>query len=184
MKKEVVVIGGGIVGLSCAYSMHKLGHKVCVIEKSDGANGTSFGNAGLISAFKKAPLSCPGVVLDTLKLMLKNQAPLKFHFGLNLKLYQWILKFMQSANAKSTHRTMALFERYGWLSVDIYHQMLKDGMDFWYKQDGLLMIYTLEEVLKKSLKLAITAALIKSLAQKRPKNTCLLLMTISAGACF
>ncbi|WP_459109035.1 NAD(P)/FAD-dependent oxidoreductase [Helicobacter pylori] len=170
MKKEVVVIGGGIVGLSCAYSMHKLGHKVCVIEKGDGTNGTSFGNAGLISAFKKAPLSCPGVVLDTLKLMLKNQAPLKFHFGLNLKLYQWILKFMKSANAKSTHRTMALFERYGWLSIDIYHQMLKDGMDFWYKEDGLLMIYTLEESFEKKIKTCDNSGAYKILNVKETKE--------------
>lgn len=68
---------------------------------------------------------------------------------------------MTSANAKSTHRTMALFERYGWLSIDMYHQMLEDGMDFWYKEDGLLMIYTLKENFEKRLKLAITAVLIR-----------------------
>lgn len=55
MQKDAVVIGGGIVGLSCAYSLHKLGRKVSVIDKGDGNSGTSFGNAGLISAFKKAP---------------------------------------------------------------------------------------------------------------------------------
>ncbi|AFI04753.1 NAD(P)/FAD-dependent oxidoreductase [Helicobacter cetorum] len=168
MKKDIIIIGGGIVGLSCAYSMHKLGHKVCVIEKGDGTNCTSFGNAGLISPFKEAPLASPGVVLDTLKLMLKNQAPLKFHFGLNPKLFKWIYKFIQSANAKSKHRTMALFERYGWLSIEMYHQMLEDGMDFWYKEDGLLMIYTLQENFEKKLKTCDDSGAYKIL---NPKET-------------
>lgn len=153
MQKDAVVIGGGIVGLSCAYSLHKLGRKVTVIEKGDGSNGTSFGNAGLISAFKKSPLSCPGVVGDTLKLMLKGQAPLSIHWGLNAQLYKWLCKFVRSANAKATARTMALFERYGWLSIDVYHEMLADGMDFWYKEDGLLMIYTLQENFQKKVQL-------------------------------
>ncbi|WP_163534968.1 NAD(P)/FAD-dependent oxidoreductase [Helicobacter suis] len=153
MQKDAVVIGGGIVGLSCAYSLHKLGRKVSVIDKGDGSNGTSFGNAGLISAFKKAPLSNPGVVLDTIKLMLKGQAPLNIHWGINPLLYRWLCKFIRSANPKSAKRTMALFERYGWMSVDIYHEMLNDGMDFWYKEDGLLMIYTLQENFDKKVKL-------------------------------
>ncbi|WP_104748966.1 NAD(P)/FAD-dependent oxidoreductase [Helicobacter cetorum] len=170
MQKDVIIIGGGIIGLSCAYSMHKLGRKVCVIEKGDGTNCTSFGNAGLVSPFKEAPLASPGVVCDTIKLMLKNQAPLKFHFGLNPKLFKWIFKFIQSANVKSRHRTMALFERYGWRSVEMYHQMLEDGMDFWYKEDGLLMIYTLQENFEKKIKTCDDSGSYKILNTKETKE--------------
>ncbi|WP_104639593.1 NAD(P)/FAD-dependent oxidoreductase [Helicobacter bizzozeronii] len=153
MQKDVVVIGAGIVGLGCAYALHKLGRQVSVIEQGDGSNGTSFGNAGLISAFKKAPLSSPGVVSDTLNLMLKGQAPLDIHWGLKPQLYKWLWKFVRSANAKAAKRTMALFEHYGWMSLDIYHEMLSKGMDFWLKEDGLLMIYTFKHNFKKKVKL-------------------------------
>ncbi|WP_162984097.1 NAD(P)/FAD-dependent oxidoreductase [Helicobacter felis] len=152
MQKDIVIIGGGIVGLSCAYALHRAGRQVTLIEQNDGSHGTSFGNAGLVSAFKKAPLSSPGVVCDTLKLMLKGQAPLNIHWGLNPQLYKWLWKFIRSANAKSLKRTLALFERYGWMSLEVYHQMLDEGMDFWFKEDGLLMIYTLQENFEKKIK--------------------------------
>jgi len=35
MSTKTVVIGGGIVGLSCAYMLMKKGHDVIVIDKSD-----------------------------------------------------------------------------------------------------------------------------------------------------
>ena len=49
MGKEVVIIGGGIVGLSSAYYLHKSGHQVTVIDKADISSGASFVNAGYIT---------------------------------------------------------------------------------------------------------------------------------------
>jgi D-amino-acid dehydrogenase len=48
---EVVVIGGGIIGLACAYYLNRTGRRVCLIEKAtvggdDG--GASYGNCGLL----------------------------------------------------------------------------------------------------------------------------------------
>ncbi len=143
MKKDIVIVGGGCIGLMSAYCLQKSGRDVTVIEKNDITDGTSFGNAGLLSAFKKAPLSAPGVVLDTLKLMAKGQSPASVHPTFDLHLYKWLLKFAASATESRLKRTLALFERYGQISLDMYESMVKDdGMDFHFCKDGLLMIYT------------------------------------------
>lgn len=143
MKKDVVIVGGGCIGLMSAYCLQKSGREVTVIEKNDITDGTSFGNAGLLSAFKKAPLSAPGVVLDTLKLMAKGESPASVHPTFDLHLYKWLLKFAASATEARLKRTLALFERYGQISLDMYESMVKnDGMDFHFCKDGLLMIYT------------------------------------------
>ena len=34
MTKNIIIIGGGIIGLSTAYYLQKEGHKVTVLEKS------------------------------------------------------------------------------------------------------------------------------------------------------
>lgn len=143
MKKDIVVVGGGCIGLMTAYCLLKSGRDVTVIEKGNITDGTSFGNAGLLSAFKKAPLSAPGAIFDTLKLMLKGESPASVHPTFDLHLYKWLLKFAASTTEARLKRTLALFERYGRISLDMYETMVKeDGMDFHFCKDGLLMIYT------------------------------------------
>ena len=142
-KKDLIIVGGGCIGLMTAYCLLKSGRTVTVIDKEDITEGTSFGNAGLLSAFKKAPLSAPGVLLDTLMLMLKGQSPASVHPTFDLHLYKWLLKFAASTTEARLKRTLALFERYGAISLDMYENMVnKDGMDFHFCRDGLLMIYT------------------------------------------
>ena len=143
MKKDVVIVGGGCIGLMSAYCLQKSGRSVTVIDKNDITNGTSFGNAGLLSAFKKAPLSAPGAIPDTIKLMLKGESPASVHPTLDLHLYKWLLKFAANSTEARLKRTLALFERYGQISLDMYQSMVEDeGIDFHFRKDGLLMIYT------------------------------------------
>lgn len=152
MKKDVVIIGGGVVGLMTAYSLHKAGRNVTVIDEGDITDSTSFGNAGLLSAFDKTPLSNPGIVLDTLKLMIKGESPVNVHPKLDYKLFKWLLKFVQSANENRLKRTLALFEKYGQITIDLYKQMeSEDGLDFDFHHDGMLSVFTQQESYDKKL---------------------------------
>lgn len=150
MKKDIVIVGGGIVGLMCAYHLNKRGREVTVIDKSNITDGTSFGNAGLLSAFKKNPLSYPGVITDTLKLMLKGESPVSIHPSLDLKLYRWLWRFIRSANPERLQHTLALFEKYGERALDIYKTLDQcDDFDFHLLSNGLLMVYTEEQSFHK-----------------------------------
>ena len=57
MSKRIVIIGGGITGLSSAYYLNKEGHQVTVIDKSDITTGASFVNAGYITPSHIIPLA-------------------------------------------------------------------------------------------------------------------------------
>ncbi|AXX91826.1 FAD-dependent oxidoreductase [Malaciobacter molluscorum LMG 25693] len=153
MKKDIVIIGGGIVGLNCAYFLQKAGRQVTIIDENDITNSTSFGNAGLLSSYDKTPLSYPGVVTNTLKLMLKGQSPVILHPTTDLKIYNWLTKFILSANEKRCKKTMMLFEKFGEISLQFYEKMIKeDNLDFDYHRDGMLSVFTEDKSYEDKLK--------------------------------
>lgn len=60
--KEVIIIGGGIVGLCCAWHLHAAGVRVTIVDKSDFTDGCSYGNAGMIVPSHFTPLASPGML--------------------------------------------------------------------------------------------------------------------------
>lgn len=152
MKRDIIIIGAGIMGLTTAYELLKAGKKVTIIDESDITNSTSFGNAGLLSAFDKGPLSNPGIVFNTLKLMLKGESPVNIHPTLDTKIYKWLWKFVNSANKDRLKRTLALFEKYGHISNDTYEKMQNiDGLDLDFHKKGMVSVFTEQSSYDKKL---------------------------------
>ena len=46
---NIIIIGGGIIGLSSAYYLLQQGHQITIIDKTDMLDGCSYGNAGYVS---------------------------------------------------------------------------------------------------------------------------------------
>jgi D-amino-acid dehydrogenase len=153
MKKDVIIIGGGVVGLMCAYSLVKAGRQVTVIDEGDITNSTSFGNAGLLSAFDKGSLSYPGVITNTLKQMIKGESPVTIHPTLDPKIYKWLLKFAFSANETRFKRTIMLFEKYGKITNEMYRYMQEqEGLDLDFHEKGMLSVFTQQKTYEDKLK--------------------------------
>ena len=89
MAKQVVVIGGGIIGLCSAYFLLKEGHQVTVIDKSDISSGASFVNVGYLTPSHIVPLSVPGMISIGLKYMFNSSSP----FYMKPRLHQDFLKW-------------------------------------------------------------------------------------------
>ena len=60
--KSVIVIGGGIIGLSCAWEAARRGMQVTVLDRqSEGEDNCSNKNAGMIVPSHVVPLAAPGI---------------------------------------------------------------------------------------------------------------------------
>ena len=94
MAKEIVVIGGGIIGLSCAYFLHKAGHQVTVVDRSKMDGGASYVNAGYLAPSHLIPLAAPGVMKQGLKWMFNPKSPLYIKPRLDPSFLKW--KFADS----------------------------------------------------------------------------------------
>ncbi|MBE0495403.1 MAG: FAD-dependent oxidoreductase [Campylobacterales bacterium] len=143
MSQSIVIIGGGIAGLMSAYALVQKGHRVTILDQGTISNTPSFGNAGLLSAFEKAPLAAPGVITKTLKLMLQGKSPIVLRPNLDPHFYQWLVRFMASTTQARLKKTLILFERYGAQSTQAYHRLTQEeGLDFDFHHDGVMLVFT------------------------------------------
>ncbi len=60
--KTIGIVGGGVVGLSCAVALLDRGHDVSVFERDADYNAASWGNAGHIAVEQVEPLASPSAV--------------------------------------------------------------------------------------------------------------------------
>ena len=61
---RILVIGGGVVGLSSALALARAGHAVTVLEPDAARQAASWGNAGHIATEQVAPLASPDTLMS------------------------------------------------------------------------------------------------------------------------
>ena len=142
MKKEVVIIGGGIIGLCSAYYLQKEGHQVTVIDKSDLSKGASFVNAGYITPSHIIPLASPGMITKGIKWMFNSSSPFYVKPRLDKELLQWSWAFKKSASSKKVERAISVIKNINVFGRDLYEEIKASGdINFHYERKGLLMLY-------------------------------------------
>ncbi len=103
---DVVIIGGGAVGLSCAYFLARAGRDVCVLDGDKPGSGASAGNAGLITPSHALPLCRPGVLKDVAKSLFDKTAPLALRPGAALSMTGWFAQFARNCNDEASQRIL------------------------------------------------------------------------------
>jgi D-amino-acid dehydrogenase len=120
---DVLIIGGGIIGLSCAYYLIKAGRQVRIIEQDKIGSGASHGNCGLIVFSGLDPLCAPGTIQHEIKRLFRPSSPLYIRPGFTKGRLQWLLGFARKCNA--AHFSHAMHARNHLLQ---YSQMLYDSL--------------------------------------------------------
>ena len=95
-QNNVTVIGGGIIGLACAWELAKDGASVMVVESGGSTFGTSLANAGWISPSHVIPFAAPGMVQTGFKNLVGRTGAFAITPGAGSLLAPWTLKFARS----------------------------------------------------------------------------------------
>ena len=155
---QVTIVGGGVIGLCCAYYLQKEGYEVTVIERGDITSGTSFGNAGYISPSHFIPLASPGIVAQGLRWMLSSTSPFYIKPRLDLDLIKWAFTFWKNATEQKVKESAPHLNNILQLSRELTTEMKNDlGNSFRMEEIGCFMLYKTEKTEKHELHLAADA---------------------------
>jgi D-amino-acid dehydrogenase len=148
-KHDVLIIGGGPVGLSCAYYLLKSGRKVTLLDAKEIGKGSGSGNAGHIVPSHIIPLAAPGVVTSALKWMLDPaHSPFGMKVSLNPNYISWLLKFVFACSESNVQKSIKPLNDLGQLSAKNFAQIVaEEKFDCSYQEKGLLFLYKTEKAL-------------------------------------
>ena len=142
-KSDVLIIGGGPVGLSCAYYLLKSGRSVTLLDAKEIGKGSGSGNAGHIVPSHIIPLAAPGVVTSALKWMLDPaHSPFSMKVSLDPNYLIWLLRFTLACSQTNVLRGIAPFKELGQLSAKNFAEIIaEENFDCHYRQAGFLNLY-------------------------------------------
>jgi D-amino-acid dehydrogenase len=137
------VIGGGVIGLACAYYLSRSGQSVRIIEQAEMGAGASHGNCGLIFISDLPPLCVPGAIRKEVLRTLRGASSLSIKPRLDLQLALWLLRFVANCNRRHLDHAIrareALLRISGELLSDLFNE---EALSCDHDQRGVLIAFT------------------------------------------
>ena len=143
---QTVVLGGGIIGAMCAWFLSKSGHSVTIVDEGRFGAGCSHGNCGYVSPSHVLPLTAPGALARSLKMMFRRDSPFTIKPRFSPSLWKWLWNFARRCNEHDM--LTAAQARYGLLSssMELYLDLIEsENIDCEWEKRGLLFVFLSEQ---------------------------------------
>ena len=161
---DVLIIGGGAIGLATALALLDAGRGVRILEAGAVGGGASHGNCGTITPSHAPPLAAPGVVAQALRWMFTPDAPLYLKPRVDPALWHWLLRFAvrcnprdwrQSTQARAALLNDARARLADWVSrYDLQCEFEEEGLDYVFRDPRKFQQYVDESVVLKTFGIA------------------------------
>jgi D-amino-acid dehydrogenase len=154
-REDVVVIGGGAVGVCCAYSLAREGRSVLLLERDELCAGSSWGNAGLLTTSSAAPEAAPGIVGQAARWLLDRDGPFRLRPRLDPRFLRWLWRFRANCTADAALTgTRFLRDRVRENTALVEALARESSRDFGFRRNGVLVLFASEEGLAEGVELA------------------------------
>lgn len=149
---RVLIIGGGIIGLSAAYQCLQRGLSVTVLDRDLHGDKCSLGNAAAIAYSECVPIAQPGALLNVPKWLLDPEGPLFLHWAHMPALMPWFLHFLKSSPMREVHRLAQALARLNDHALPETEEMMQTiGMGAHLHKRGAVAVYRSHDAQKKGL---------------------------------
>jgi len=151
-KRDVIIIGGGVVGVCIAYYTALEGASVLLLEKGRVGCGSSYGNAGLLVPSQCIPLPSPGVIAQGVRYLFDPGGPFYVRPRPDLELARWFWRFCRCCNERHLHHSIGVFRKLNTESLELHTELAAaGGSHYEFKQDGILSLFIDDREFSESL---------------------------------
>jgi D-amino-acid dehydrogenase len=124
---KVLVIGGGLMGLTSAYFLAREGSEVILVEREEGAGlGANFANGALLTPSMPEPWNSPGTWRMLLRSLVTSDTALKVRPAALPGLIGWGVKFLRNSAAEHVERATLANLRLALYSLRLMAQMREE----------------------------------------------------------
>ena len=126
---RVLVIGSGIVGMSCAWSLQEHGVEVCVVDRKHPGAGASWQNAGLVAPALSVPLPEPSILRYGVRAVLSPRSPVALVRSADPRLAQFMAAMVRSCTTSAWRRSMGAYRALNMLADEAFAHQRAGGVD-------------------------------------------------------
>lgn len=140
---KVVVLGAGVIGVTTAYYLARLGAEVVVVDRqSEAGLETSYANAGELSYGMTSPWAAPGVPKKALKWLFMRHRPLTIWPLVSPTMWAWGLAMLQNCSETAYRVNKSRMVRVSDYSREALTELMADvDLDFDQRDRGTLQLF-------------------------------------------
>ncbi len=140
--RQVIVIGGGVIGAACAYYLAKSGWHVTVVERGEFGMGCSHGNCGLVCPSHVLPLAEPGAAWKALAALFQKNSPFAIKPRFDPGLWSWLWQFARRCNPAAMRAAGRACQALLQSSRKLYAELVAgEPLDCEWQERGLLLVF-------------------------------------------
>ncbi|MGH9069062.1 MAG: NAD(P)/FAD-dependent oxidoreductase [Acidimicrobiales bacterium] len=127
--RRVLVVGAGMVGLSCAWSLQDHGVEVEVLDRFGPAAGASWGNAGYVTPAHVTPLPEPAILRYAVRALIDPRSPVALPVRGGAGRARFLAGFVRHSTASSWRRSMAALRALDRAAIEAYDAQHEGGVE-------------------------------------------------------
>lgn len=149
-KADVLIVGGGVIGLCSAFYCTENGMSVELVERDRIPAGSSSGNAGLIVASHVSPLATPELLREGIRHLFDPYGPFTIKLRPDRELLSWLSKYFGYCNQKHAEKAVEAMVPFMARSRELHEKLASvGGGQYDYAGDGLLFLYSDQKNFRK-----------------------------------